>query len=29
MNESNEANVPLWVQIFDEEAAPLLDEDQE
>jgi hypothetical protein len=28
MNES-EANVPLWLQILDEEAALLLDEDQE
>jgi hypothetical protein len=29
MNESDEANVPLWLQILDEEAALLLDEDQE
>jgi hypothetical protein len=29
MNESNEANVPLWLQILDEKAALLLDEDQE
>jgi hypothetical protein len=28
MNESDEANVPLWVQILDEEAALLLDEAQ-
>jgi hypothetical protein len=28
MNESDEANVPLWLQILDEEAARLLDEDQ-
>jgi hypothetical protein len=29
MNESDEPNVPLWLQILDEEAALLLDEDQE
>jgi hypothetical protein len=29
MNESDEANVPLWLQILDEDAALLLDEDQE
>jgi hypothetical protein len=29
MNESDEANVPLWLQILDEEAARLLDEAQE
>jgi hypothetical protein len=29
MNESDEANVPLWLQILDEEAALLLDDDQE
>jgi hypothetical protein len=29
MNESDEATVPVWRQILDEEAAPLLDEDQE
>jgi hypothetical protein len=29
MKESNEANVPLWLPILDEEAALLLDEDQE
>jgi hypothetical protein len=29
MNESDEAKVPLWVQILDEEAALPLDQDQE
>jgi hypothetical protein len=29
MDESDEANVPLWLQILDEEAALLLGEDQE
>jgi hypothetical protein len=29
MNESREATVPLWLQILDEKAAPLLDEDHE
>jgi hypothetical protein len=29
MNESDQANVPLWLQILDEEAALLLDQDQE
>jgi hypothetical protein len=29
MNESDEANVPLWLQILDEEAALVLDQDQE
>jgi hypothetical protein len=29
MNESDEANVPLWVQILDEDAALVLDQDQE
>jgi hypothetical protein len=29
INESDEANVPLWVQILDEEAALVLDQDQE
>jgi hypothetical protein len=29
MNESDKANVPLWLQILDEEAALVLDQDQE
>jgi hypothetical protein len=29
MNESDEANILLWLQILDEEAALLFDEDQE
>jgi hypothetical protein len=29
MNESDEANVPVWLQTLDEEAALLLDKDQE
>jgi hypothetical protein len=29
MKESDEGNVPLWLQILDEDAALLLDEDQE